>query len=579
MASLQLSGLASGFDWKSFVDQMIAFERSPATRMQGDISGNQLKLTALSGVETRINDLRAAVKAIDADGVFDSRTAGVSAAGWSAAASAVAAPGTYVFEMTRRATASRWAGAADIGQSLAPGDDVSGLTLAALGTAVAPTAGAITVNGRRIAVDLSDSLQDVFDRISTATGGTVTASYSAATDRVTLSGSEPVVLGSVTDSSNLLSVLRLANNGASTVASSAALGAASPSATLANARLRTPITAVDAAGKGSFSINGVSIDYDVDSDSLAAVLSRINASGAGVTASFDPAGDRVTLVNNATGDLGFAFDEPAGGLLGALGLSSAAGATLARGFNAEFSVNGGATLTSAGNTLTEESHGIAGLSVTPDAAGGSATVTVGNNTGLMRGRIDAFVSAFNSLQSYIESQTKVSSTNGKVSTSTLSDNREVQNWTGQLRAAVFDAVPGLGSAISRLDHLGIDFTGTTSTLAIKDPAKLEAALKNKPEEVSAFFRQASTGLAARLDNLFTSYVGPFGGAGLLGGQRTRLAGSNTSLTQQIADLDRRLEQRRAQLEAGFIAMERAQSMLQQMQTQLSNAFPTASSKS
>lgn len=576
MASLQLSGLVSGFDWKSFVDEMITYERSPATTMQAEISTNQLKLTSLSGIQTRVSDLRAAVKALNTDGVFDSRSASASDSGWSVSATSGTPAGSYAFNLLRRATASTWTGAADIGARLAAGSDVSGLTLASLGTSLAPSAGEFTVNGKRVAVALSDSLQDVFDKISTATGGTVTAAYDSASDRVTLSGSGAVVLGSVTDSSNFLTALRLSNNGTATVTSSAALGAASSTATLANARLSTSITAVDGSGKGSFALNGVSIDYNVNTDTLASVLSRINASAAGVTASFDPANDRVTLVNNSTGDLGVALDEPAGGLLGALGLTAAAGATLTRGLDAQFTLNGGATLTSKSNTLGSDAHGIAGLSVTPDDTG-AATVTAANNTSLMRTRINTFISAFNSLQDYIDNQTKVTSANGKVSSATLGDNREVQNWSGQLRSAVFDAVPGLDGAIARLDHLGIDFNGTSSTLVVKDSAKLEAALAQKPDQVSAFFRQASTGFAARLENLFSSYVGAFGDTGLLAGQRTNLTSRNTALTQQIADLDRRLEQRRAQLETGFIAMEKAQATIKQMQSQLTNAFPTTSS--
>lgn len=556
---------------------MISLERSSGAKMEAEIASNQLKLTALTGVESRIKDLRAAVSELGSGTLFGARNATASASGWSASAGTTAASGSYVFNVTQRATASRWTGGADIGSPLAPTNDVSGVTLASLGTAITPTAGVFTVNGSRVTVALGDSLQEVFTKISTATGGAVTAAYDAGADRVTLSGSGPVVLGSATDTSNLLSALRLGNNGTNTVTSSTALGAASSSATLANARLATAVTAVDGAGNGSFTVNGVAINYNVNTDSLNAILARINASGAGVTASFDPFDDRVSLVNNKTGDLGAALEEPAGGLLAALRLTSGAGAALTRGMNAQFSVNGGATLSSASNTLDEAAHGIAGLRVTPDAATASATITVASDTTTMRSRVNTFVSAFNSLQDYIESQTRVTSSNGKVTAATLSSNREIQNWATQLRSAVFAAVPGLDSAISRLDNLGIDFTGTSATLAIKDSAKLDAALRDRPAQVAAFFQQASTGFVARMETLFGSYVGPLGTSGLLGGQRTAITNENASLNRQISDLDRRLEQRRAQLEAGFIAMERAQSTIKQMQSQLSNAFPNQSS--
>ncbi len=580
MSGMQLSGLVSGFDWKSFVDQLITYERAPAGRMQAEIANNQLKLTALGGVESRINDLRAAVKALDSPDLYAARTAAASAAGWSASASPSTPPGTHGFELLRPATPARWVGAADIGRPLAPDADVSGLTLASLGTAIAPRAGVFTVNGARVTVDLADSLQDVFDRIASATGGSVLADYDPVADRVRLVSSDgPLVLGSANDSSNLLSALRLFNNGSATSTSGTPLGTASPTLPLAHARLAAPITTADDAGGGAFRINGVEIAYNLSVDSLSTVIARINASSAGVTASFDPASDRVTLQNNSTGDLGVSLEEAPGGLLSALGLVPGAGALLLRGQDAEFSVNGGPTLRSASNTLGEAAHGIAGLVVTPGPAGGGSTVTVGRDTGTLRSRIDAFVSAFNSLQTYIESQTRVSSSNGKVTSATLGDNREVQKWGDQLRAAVFNAVPGLDGAIARLDHLGIDFNGTSSTLMVKDAAKLDAALRNRPEQVQAFFRQAGTGFAARLEGLFSSFVGPFGGAGLLGGQRNQLSSGNSSLTQQIADLDRRLAQRRSQLEGGFIAMERAQATIQQMQSQLSRAFPMNSSKS
>jgi len=576
MPGLQLSGLASGFDWKTFVDSIISYERAPATSMQTEISNNQLKLTSLTGIENRINDLRSAVKALNTDGLFDARSVTSTASTWSASATTSAPLGTHSFNVTRLATSARWTGGADIGSPLAPSADVSALTLANLGTATAPTAGVFTVNGARVTVDLADSLQDVFNNISTATGGTVTAAYDFGLDKISLtSTSGNVVLGSATDTSNFLTAARLFNNGTPNLSSSSALGAASSTATLAGARLATGITAVDGTGAGTFELNGVSISYNVNTDSLSSVLTRINSSAAGVTASYDSASDRVSLVNNATGDIGVAMSEAPGGLLAALRLTTAAGASLARGLDAEFTVNNGSTFTSHSNTLTEEAHGIAGLSLTP-ATTGSSNLTIASDSARMRTRIDSFISTFNSLQDYIDTQTKVTSTNGKVTTSTLTNNREVQNWTSQLRSAVFNSVPGLEAAISRFDHLGIDFSGTSSTLAVKDSAKLDAALRDRPADVSNFFRQASTGMAARLESLFTSYTGPFGGAGLIGGQRTSITNSNTSLTTQIADLDRRLVQRRAQLEAGFIAMERAQSTLQQMQSQLTNAFPTSS---
>jgi flagellar hook-associated protein 2 len=41
---------------------------------------------------------------------------------------------------------------------------------------------------------------------------------------------------------------------------------------------------VDGSGNGSFTLNGVAISYNTATDTLNSLVTRINASGAGVTA-------------------------------------------------------------------------------------------------------------------------------------------------------------------------------------------------------------------------------------------------------------------------------------------------------
>lgn len=579
MAGLQLSGLASGFDWVSFVDQMMELERTPITRLESEKSKNSAQATALSTLNGKLTALRSATKALDTDGLFTGRTATLTSgsSSWKTSASAATAAGSYTFNVTQRATASKLSGSADVGEGLAPTSDVSGVTLASMRTAAAVTAGTFTINGSQVAIALTDSLQDVFDKISTATSGAVTATYDPATDHLQLASAGEIVLGAANDTSNFLAIAKLANNGTGAVESGGALGATSTSATLANAGLRAGITAVDAGGNGSFAINGVSIDYNINTDSLSTLMARINASSAGVTASFDRTSDRLVLTNKNTGDVGVSVSEDAGGLLGALGLTGAS-TTLTRGDNALFTVNGGDTLSSTSNTLTADAHGITGLSITA-ASIGSETVNVAADAETMRSKIDAFIAAFNDVQTYIDAQTKVTTKNDTVSTSTLSNNREVQSWASALRSAAFGAVSGLDSTLQRLEHIGIDFSSTTSTLSVTDSSKLQTALSENSEKVSALFRTGSTGLAARFNGLLDTYIGVTDSGGQLEDQTERLTASNRGIDEQIAAIERRLEQRRAQLEAAFIAMETAQSKIQQMQTQLTNAFSSSSSSS
>jgi len=582
MASIQLSGLISGFDWKSFMDEVMELNRAPIVRLQSEKTNNSSKVSALDNLGTRLNELQTASRALKVEGLFTGRTAASTTTGstWSTSTTSGTATGAYNFNVTQLATTTKRSGAGDIGLGLSATNNVTGVTLASMPTATSVTAGDFTVNGARVTVALTDSLQDVFDKISTATSGAVTATYDSTTDKISLTSvpaNNPITLGAANDTSNFLAVARLANgNNTGVIESGTALGATSQTGPLASSRLRNSITAVDGSGNGTFTVNGVSIAYNVNTDSLSAVLGRISSSSAGVSATYDAAADRVVLTNKSTGDLGLSVSEAAGGFLDAVGLSGSS--TLARGDDAQFTVNGGPTLTSTSNTFTAASHGITGLSLTANSET-SQTITVDANTTGMKGAIDEFIKKFNAVQSYIDTATKITSANGKVTSAILANNREIQSWQSTLRSTAFSAVSGLSGTISRLENLGIDFTSGTSELAIKDSAKLEAALRDKPSEVEAFFKSASTGFAAKFEAFNTSLIGTSGtgAGGMLGSQKETLTKGNTSIDQQIANIERQLASEKARMEAGFLAMENAQATIKNMSAQLTSAFSSTSS--
>jgi flagellar hook-associated protein 2 len=490
---------------------------------------------------------------------------GATGSTWRLAASSGTATGAYAFNVTQLATKARRTGANDIGAALHTSSDVSGLTLANLRTAPAVTAGKFSINGAQVTVALTDSLQSVFTAISTATGGDVAASYNPATDKITLTSASnaEITLGAANDTSNILSALKLGNNGTHTVASSAKVGGVKTTAALASAGLASAVTAVDGGGNGSFSINGVSVSYNVNTDTLSSVISRINQAGAGVTAAYDAINDRVALENNSTGDIGIGVSEGAGGLLAALGLTT--GATVARGDNAVFTVNGGSALTSLSNTLDETAHGIEGLGVTVDSET-AETISVASDTGGMREKIDAFISAYNAVQVFIDEKTKVTSSKGKVTASVLTSNREVQDWARELRTLAFGSISGLTGTVQRLEHLGIDFDGTTGNLEVSDATKLADALRDAPADVEAFFQTSTTGFAAKFDDLLERLEDS------TDGQQERINDTNSDLDRQIADMERRLEQQRELLTSSFVQMEQAQAQIQQQGQAITNAF-------
>ena len=447
MAAIQLAGLASGFDWKTFTDSIINLERAPARRLEAEKSKNDTQKSQLTDLGTKLASLRTAMSNLSSASLSSGRKATFESTGhsWSAAVSDSTPVGNYEFQVVSKATASRMTSG-----------DVSSPT----------AAGSLTINGTDIAISAGQTVASVISAINNSSAG-VTAIFSASA----ASGAGRIVLTN-----------RDTGATAITVSSKDAAGAADP-AIATSLGLASPTT-------------------------------------------------------NVTGSL------------------------------AVFKVNG-LDFTSANNTLDSTDHGITGLNVKVDSAG-TQNITVASSTADLKTKIEAFVSNYNAVADFIDSKTKITTTAGKTTAGPLADNREVQAWLRELRSTAFRA-PGSG-VVANLSALGIDFSSTSDQITIKNPAMLDAALSDSASDVVKFFNTSSTGLASAFVAKLDNFAGAAGTGGLLNTKIESFGKANAGLDNQIAALDRYLEQRRSQLESGFMAMENAQSKLKQMQTQLTNAF-------
>src|SRR5512133_111562 len=104
MAGITISGLVSNsFDWKSVVDQLIAIESQPVSRLQTEEAKNVDKLSSFTGLKTGLEGLQTAVKALAAEGLFESRSAAstTSGSGWTATAASGTATGSYTIAVSQ----------------------------------------------------------------------------------------------------------------------------------------------------------------------------------------------------------------------------------------------------------------------------------------------------------------------------------------------------------------------------------------------------------------------------------------------------------------------------------------------
>jgi flagellar hook-associated protein 2 len=569
---LGVSGLASGFDWRTFVDKMVEVERAPEQRLTSEQNTINNKKIAYGSIKTQLAVLQNRVEALKDPSLFDSRTVQSSDEGAAKITASEGAPlGKYDFTFTQLATAAKLNGSSNTGSALSQSGDVSGVVLSSAGFSRTITAGTFTVNGSQITVDPSQSLQDVFDAIQTATGGTVSASYEPTTDTVSLaSAGGELIIGSATDTSNFLNALKLYNNGTSATTSAAALGAVKTSATLASGNFAT---AIDDGGLGAglLKINGVEISYSATGDSLNNVIARINDSSAGVIASYDQVNDRVVLTNKTTGDVGISIVDVTGNFAAATGLSSG---TLEHGKNLLYSVNGGGTLVSTSNTITEESSGIPSLSVTAQSET-SISVTIGSDTDKIKAAIQDLITEYNKTQSLIDTNTASSTdAKGKVTTAALTGEWDATSVASSLRSKVYGAISGFAASMDQLADLGIATNGNDNSISLKDEDALDSALTNNLSGVSKLFTDSSDGIAVKLDEYLTATAGDDGS---LVDKDQKLAKDIASIDTQIANMERVILANREAMITSFVKMESAQAQINQQLQFLSQRFGTSSS--
>jgi flagellar hook-associated protein 2 len=318
--------------------------------------------------------------------------------------------------------------------------------------------------------------------------------------------------------------------------------------------LVTPLAYGTTATTGSFSINGVSIDYS-SSSTLSSVLNSINDSAAGVQASFDSGMNRIVLKNKEPGNRGVVLAESsASNFLRAFGLT---GGTLSSGTDLVYSINGGVTTKARSNTITDSDSGLTGLTITA-AKVGTTTIASANDTSAVRSAVDALITSVNRVQSLISSLT-VSNRDaaGKITAGVLAYDQTVFQLGSNLRSLLAPQLSGGPSTTIRaLTDLGYSTSGYTNELSATNSAALTSALSSQLTEVQKFFSTTTTGLSAQITTFVKPMVDEI--SGTLPQRQKGLTEQSKRLDEQLAAMERRVQSNRERLLAGFRAMEAAQ---------------------
>jgi len=332
-SDLRLTGLASGMDWEPIVQKLLELEAIPKKRLESQKSENEAKVSDLGVLKSQLDSLKSASSALQDESLFNARSVHIknSNSGLVANASTGALTGNFSITVESLASSTEISSKNRTSQRLASPIDLSD-KLSDLPLHSPVTTGTFTISGKTFNISSTDmTLQELMDQINTTDSGVsgvnpegdssgVTISYDTDSDKMLLDtgisandSTNLLVLGSSTDSSNFLQSMKLLGDPQSgQVESNYALGSIDMTVSLANANFAGAFAGLT-SGMGNFFIGegegAVRIDYDVNNDSLAHIINRVNDSSANVFMYYDPVGDRFVARNERTGTVGIVMHE------------------------------------------------------------------------------------------------------------------------------------------------------------------------------------------------------------------------------------------------------------------------------
>jgi flagellar hook-associated protein 2 len=326
-----------------------------------------------------------------------------------------------------------------------------------------------------------------------------------------------------------------------------------------------------ALGTGTLTIqvgtaDAVSITLDSSNNTLEGIRTAINASGAGVTASIVNDGSdtpyRLVLTSDSTGTesemtvtySGSDSTDTATSLFGYDGSTGNMTQTV-EALDAELTINGIA-ITSQSNTVEDA---LQGVTLSLSAVGSSQTLTIAQDTDAIYDAISAFVTAYNS---YVSSVDTLTSYDADADTaSELLGDSTTRRISTELSSDLYTAI-GSGT-FSYLSQLGISLE-VDGTLLI-DEDTLTSAITDNIDAVSEFFigTDGTSGFIGQMTDDLDNYLDEDNGL---------IVARTDSLATKLEQLEERYEEKQALIDS---EMARWTEQFTQLDTLISSLNSTA----
>ena len=592
VAPVSFPGISSGIDYNSIIEKYTADTLAQEKPTQAQINNLTAQNTAILKLQSLIGSVQDSLTALSDPTVFGAfkatvanTTTGSPAATATQITGQTPIAGTYTINAQTTATNTVIVNSATANAALKD----TPTPLDAAGTSIVATNGTggngkITINGVQINYDVTtQSISQILAAINSSAAG-VNATINAA-GVVTITG--VTTLGSGADSGNLEQVLKLdtATISGTTYTGSSPVAGINETSVLNqnnNAGFATGVTS------GTFTINGVQFTVDATKNSLSDLITTINSSAAGVTATYNTSTSQIVLTSKVAGPqsilIGASGDTS--NFLAAAGLTSGSGATTSAGTQAKLvytDSTGQHTVYSATDDFTSAIPGIdlnINASSDPSLPSTSTfyTVTVASDPTKAEAAINTFIKAYNAAIKLLNTDTVAptvqasASNDGGVSSATstgggvLYGNFQVSSLRDQLVNLVSGFVPNGSQQYNSLASVGIlldtssqsvgatdadddsssssdssntnsannSFTvnATSGQLAALDTTAFEAAYANNTAAVQSLFTASPTLVGNQ-----PAFGSTYGFAYLFGSALSNIDGLTTFLTNSVVTPD------------------------------------------
>lgn len=541
------SSITTAFNTSSsfnlLVNQFMALERRPLSSLNTKKTGLNSSLTIYSDLKTKLSDLLTAARDLSnstTSSIYNSRISSSSdESKVTASVDSNAATGAFQIRVKQLAVGASIQSTSELitksattsASKVAPGTGIIDVSksFADAGFENTPD-GTVTINGQTFTLSNYSTIQSFMDAVNTDVTANANIYYNKTEDKFTIeqksTATDLVISETGTNpffTQAKITVGTYTGNGSTGIQSDVLLSEANFDTTLTSTT------------SGSFKINGVTITYNTDTDTLDKVISRINSSTANVNAFYDSSLDKVIIKSKATGSTdSITLLDVSGNLLNTLKLS---GATQTNGVDALFTINSSATadqIAKSTNTFTINgiTYTLKNANVTDYTDNAYTTVTVKQDTSSIQSKITGFLDTFNAVTEYIKDKSSVN-----ISTKTrgpLAGNTTFTFLRSQLFQKLSEQISGITSGNpDYLNEIGITIS-TNLKASLSDTTKFNNAIASNSKTVEDLFN-STNGVAKKIETLLKPFV-----EASSSNRSSIIDETKNVISKQITDIDTRI---------------------------------------